>query len=98
MVFSGCKNAPKSSCGHTGAGPFTTIDATPLIAEKPYITELSGKFTLNVPLYEHNKVGVTKNNMVNRNMVGFSQVFVANEHNTADEITAKLDQGLHVVM
>jgi len=62
MVFSGCKNAPKSSCGHTGAGPFTTIDATPLIAEKPYVTELNDSWTLNVPKYEKNKVGVTSNN------------------------------------
>jgi len=62
MVFSGCENAPASHCGHESNGPFTTIKATPLIAEKPYITELSDKWTLNVPKYETNKVGVTANN------------------------------------
>lgn len=35
MVFVGCKNAPSSHCGHPNA--YTTVDATPLIAEKPYI-------------------------------------------------------------
>jgi hypothetical protein len=62
MVFSGCKNAPASHCSHEGSGPYTTVDATPLIAEKPYITELNDKWTLNVPKYETKKVGVTGNN------------------------------------
>ena len=62
MVFSGCNNAPASHCGHEGTGPFTNIKATPLIAEKPYITENSDKWTLNVPHYETNKVGPTSNN------------------------------------
>lgn len=98
MVFSGCKNAPASHCSHEGSGPYTTVDATPLIAEKPYITELNDKWTLNVPKYETKKVGVTGNNFQNSDKFDFSQVFVANDKNTADEITAKLDEGLHVVM
>ena len=96
-VFLGSVNAPDSHCGNTDGLPYTTIEKTPLIAEKPYITEKDGKFTLNVPNVETDKVGVTAeyNNAV---QVDFENVFVASEKNTATEITAKLDQGMHVVL
>ena len=47
MVFSGCVNAPASHCGNQGGAPYTTIAASPLIAEKPYITiDASGKHVM----------------------------------------------------
>jgi len=36
-----------------------------VIAEKPYISENNGRWTLNIPKVEHNKVGSTMNNFVN---------------------------------
>jgi hypothetical protein len=97
MVFSGCHNAPATHCGNQGGLPYTTIAATPLIAEKPYISENNGQYTLNIPKVETNKVGPTPG-FKNSDQVDFSQVFVANEGTSAQDITAKLDQGLHVVL
>jgi len=68
-----------------------------LIAEKPYITESGGKYSLNVPRLEHNKVGTTKD-WKNSDKVDFSHVYVANEKDSANTITSKLDSGLHVVL
>jgi len=99
MVFSGCTNAPATHCGNgDGGNPYTNINASPVIAEKPYISENNGRWTLNIPKVEHNKVGATMNNFVNSDQVDFSRVFVANEQNTASEINTKLDQGLHIVL
>lgn len=52
MVFVGSTNAPETHCGADGGLPRTTIAATPLIAEKPYITLEGEKFKLNVPKVE----------------------------------------------
>jgi len=43
MVFVGTKGAPETHCGNdNGTIPATTIDASPLISEKPYIVEKGG--------------------------------------------------------
>lgn len=97
MVFSGCTNAPNSHCSHNGGGPFTTIAATPLIAEKPYISENNGKYTLNVPKVETRKVGITKG-WKNSDQVDFSKVFVANEKTPVATINQHLSQGEHLVL
>jgi len=98
MVFSGCKNAPGSHCGGHGGKPYTNVAASPVIAEKPFITENGGRYTLNVPRVERNKVGNSGPNYDNVDKVDFSKVFVANEHNSASDINSKLDQGFHVVL
>jgi len=97
MVFVGCKNAPSSHCGHPNA--YTTVDATPLIAEKPYIwlDQSTHRYYLMVPKLERNKVGVTKD-YDNVDQIDFQNVFVATDQNTAAEINAKLQEGLHVVL
>jgi len=97
MVFVGCDNAPASHCGHPN--PYTTIDATPLIAEKPYIMwdQNTGRYHLMVPKLERNKVNVTKD-YGNVDQIDFDSVFVATEENTAAEINAKLLKGLSLVL
>lgn len=97
MVFVGCKNAPSSHCGHPNA--YTTVDATPLIAEKPYIMwdPSTHRYYLMVPKIERNKVGVTKD-YDNVDQIDFQKVFVATDQNTAADINAKLQEGLHVVL
>ncbi|KAH3744269.1 secreted protein [Pelomyxa schiedti] len=96
MVFVGCAGGlPTANCG--SPTPFTLVTATPVIAEKPYITLYSGKYNLVIPKVEYNKVGVTSN-YDNANTVGFENVFVATETDTAATINAKLDSGLHVVL
>ena len=58
-VFVGCEGAPSSHCGKSVDDrkifPATTIDKTPIIAEKPYITiDSNGKYQLNIPDYKTN--------------------------------------------
>ena len=60
IVFLGCPNAPASHCSNeNGDIPTTTIDKTPLIAEKPYIVMDGDSYKLMIPNYETGKVGAT---------------------------------------
>ena len=54
FVFLGCEGAPQTNCGQGGTGiPATSVDETPIIAEKPYITiGDDGKYTLHRPTYK----------------------------------------------
>ena len=59
-VMIGTENAPPSHCGKNGSPPYTTIDETPVSAEKPYIAlQLNdpSKFDLIVPGLAHNTKG-----------------------------------------
>jgi hypothetical protein len=60
MVFVGSTGAPESHCSNSGSPPATTVEETPLIAEKAYIVSEGEGFSLMVPRVEQNKVGVTK--------------------------------------
>jgi hypothetical protein len=60
MVMVGNLNGPKSHCGKYDGNPVTSIKATPIIAEKPYIVSEDGKkFSIIVPRVEVNKIGPT---------------------------------------
>jgi len=39
IVLVGMENAPPSHCSDQGGVPYTTVDTTPVIAEKPYIAK-----------------------------------------------------------
>jgi len=99
-VFVGTVNAPTGHCGmdpETGAKPFVTIPASPLIAEKPFISiSSSGRYQLNIPRPLQNAVGL---NYQDVDQVDFDEVFVADPAiDTAQTINAKLAQKLHVVL
>lgn len=89
MVFSGCVGAPSTHCGYSPK-PYTNVHATPLIAEKPFISEKDGKFSLNIPHVEKNKVG-TSNNWNNFAKVAFENVYVTKVGDSAATITSKID-------
>lgn len=96
MVFLGCVGAPPSHCGLKF--PFTTVDTTPVIAEKPYIVlGDDGKYSLAIPNVEQGKVGATKNYDDVR-LVDFSQVYVATDQSDVGVINDMLAQGLDVVL
>lgn len=60
MVFVGSKGAPPTHCGNDqGSIPSSNIEATPVIAEKPYLVAENDKFLLMKPKVEFNKVGNT---------------------------------------
>jgi len=105
FVFVGCPNAPAENCGsaNTTALPVSKVDATPLIAEKPFITYIEGSLTqfhLVVPKVQTNKVGHSTDWTVDDTtalIYDFSEVYVANHRDTADIINSKISSGLHIV-
>jgi hypothetical protein len=99
MVFVGNNGSvPGSHCGHTGGGPYSTIDQTPVVAEKPYITiDGSGKYTLRVPNWETNKKGPTSDYTKTTN-IDFANVYVTRTNDTAATINAQIAAGLHIVV
>lgn len=83
MVHVGNVNAPDTHCGVANfSGSITNVERTPIIAEKPYIIFDGSAYKLMVPNIERNKLGTTPN-FKNAKMIPFSNVFVANESNTA---------------
>lgn len=60
FVHLGCTNAPETTCGNKDTA-HTNIPETPIIAEKPYIVEVDGKFVMKIPDYELNKQGYNWN-------------------------------------
>jgi hypothetical protein len=98
MVFVGTTGGPESHCGNLdGAIPSTNIDATPIIAEKPYLVAQGDQFMLMKPRVETNKVGVTSG-FSNADEIDFSEVYVATENDSAATMNAKLEEGLHLVL
>lgn len=77
-------------------GPNTTVDASPLVVEKPYIIYDNG-YKLMRPNAEYNKVGPTPN-WENADMIDFSNVYVASDTDSTSTINAKLSEGLHLVL
>lgn len=96
-----CTNCTDSGCTVTCVGnPYTTVAATPLIAEKPYITSDSGatSFSLVVPQIEQNKIGTSQDNSTPVTTYDFTQVYVATESDTADTINAQINAGYHIIL
>lgn len=98
MVFVGNQNAPASHCGNADPQnpPYTTVDSTPIIVEKPYIVQSGAGYSIMVPRVEQNKVGPTPG-YNNADEVPFDKVYVASETDSAATINAKLAEGLHLV-
>ena len=99
LVFVGVENAPDTHCSNVNGLPITNIKNAPYISEKPFITVDSSSgsdlYKLQVPKTEIGKVG-TSNFTTNDNLdeVDFSQVYVANENDTAEALQAKHDAGI----
>ena len=94
FVHLGCVGAPANTCG-SDAAAHSNIASTPVIAEKPYLIEANGKFTLVVPKYETNKKGYK---WTGEDEVSFEHVYVASEHDSAATINSKLQQYDHIVL
>jgi len=99
LVFLGNDNQPGDYCSNNYGKHHTVSPVTPRIAEKPYISEDysdSTKFNLIVPGMEYNLNSFSYHRL--ETTIGFENVFVATQDNTADEINAKLDSGLHLIL
>ncbi len=97
MVWVGSPGAPTSHCSNSGGSPYTTIAATPVIAEKPYLVKENGFYKLMRPKVEFNKVGHTVG-WSNADEIDFTQVYVASDKDTAATINGKLFFGYHIVL
>lgn len=99
MVYVGNNGAPASHCGIKGGGPYVTIDKTPKIAEKPFIT-IGDKddYYLMVPPLRENTVGSTDASQ-GAKKIPFTKVYVADAtKDTADSINKRLDEVGNVVL
>ena len=99
IVTTGVVGANPSHCSDTTPGPFTTVDATPTVSEKPYITidPTSGKFSLEVPPVKTNSKGYVEVSSGGTS-IPFEQVYVTDPSDSAAVINAQLAAGLHVVI
>mmetsp|Transcript_32763 Transcript_32763/g.75794 ORF Transcript_32763/g.75794 Transcript_32763/m.75794 type:complete len:607 (+) Transcript_32763:86-1906(+) len=100
QVFVGSIGAPASHCGLDGGSPYTTVDETPSVAEKPFIIidSTSGEYSLVTPALKTGSVGTEFDN-ANAKIIPFSDVYVASaDSDDAASINAKLNAGLHVVL
>ena len=99
LVFVGNQYPFKDRCSNNWGEHHTVGEATPTIAEKPYIAidyTNSTKFNLIVPAMEYNLDTFSYHQ--HEKVIGFENVFVANELSTAADINAKLDAGMHLVL
>mmetsp|Transcript_7289 Transcript_7289/g.24215 ORF Transcript_7289/g.24215 Transcript_7289/m.24215 type:complete len:566 (+) Transcript_7289:374-2071(+) len=100
MVFIGSPGAPAPNCGSPVG--VVTVDETPLVAEKPFITfdPSAQKYSLEVPAPRERSKGPSfADPSASTVSVDFEHVYVAsNDTDTARSINAKLSNGLHVVL
>ena len=99
MVFTGVVGAPPSHCSDTKPGPFTTVDKTPTVAEKPYVTiDGAGKFSLQVPAPKTDSAGADFAESSKARAVPFESIYVTKVTDGATEINAQLAAGLSVII
>eukprot|EP00457_Paulinella_chromatophora_P003605 gb/GEZN01003613.1/.p1 GENE.gb/GEZN01003613.1/~~gb/GEZN01003613.1/.p1 ORF type:complete len:661 (-),score=49.11 gb/GEZN01003613.1/:152-2110(-) len=80
----------------TRCGELTTVEKTPIIAEKPFISiDPKGRYQLNIPPLEFDLAGLSSRKP---SQVDFSYVYVATEKDSAAKINSKLSQGFHLVL
>lgn len=96
-----CKNCHSTDCTTTCTGnPYTNVEKTPVIAEKPFIVTDSAatKYSLYIPQIEYNKVGTSKDNNSPVDTVDFSEVYVATSADTAETINSAINEGCHIIL
>ena len=97
IVFQGTPNTPPTSC-QSNKCLYSNLQSTPVIAEKPFISSPDGtKFNLHIPQIEYNKVGASTEKTPTVT-VGFENVYVTKENDTAKVINKKLNAGLHIIL
>jgi hypothetical protein len=98
MVFMGCVTPPT---GTWPDKPYTSIDKTPIIAEKPFLyIDKTGGYSVFVPALSKDTSGVTwANGQPAGNSIPISQFYIAHaDKDTAATINAALDGGQHLLL
>ncbi len=99
-VFQGVKNAPDNTWETGGGNPYTSIDITPIVREKPflYLGE-DGEYKVFVPDIRKNSTGITwsGNNLGPGRTLDIDRFYVAKACvDTADTINAALKRGKNI--
>nr|AYM53365.1 coagulation factor 5/8 type domain protein [Cystobacter ferrugineus]AYM53372.1 coagulation factor 5/8 type domain protein [Cystobacter velatus] len=97
MVFVGVNNAP---AGQFPNPPYTVIDRTPIIREKPYLyVNSAGQYAVFVPALQTNTQGVSwANGPTPGQAISIDQFYVARpETASAASINSALSQGKHLL-
>ena len=96
FVFVGVDGAPESRMKTATQAAYTNINATPVIAEKPYIfVDTEGRYYLQVPPVRRLSTGVPYEGV--GVTIDFEEVFVANDSHSTEEIQNMIDAGAHIV-
>lgn len=98
MVFVGCDNAP--SDGNYPKEPYTTVDQTPIIREKPYLyVQGQGAYFVFVPALQRDIQGPSWSRMPTAgSSIPISDFHIAQpDASTAASINAALSAGQHVL-
>jgi hypothetical protein len=97
MVFVGCKNTP---AGTFPDPPYTVVDKTPLIREKPYLLiDGSGEYRVFVPALKTDSRGVSwLNGPAPGESIPIDRFHIAQpKEATAERINAELAKGKHIL-
>ncbi|KAJ9658065.1 hypothetical protein H2198_003903 [Neophaeococcomyces mojaviensis] len=98
MVFVGCENTPS---GPWPQRPYTVVNTTPLIREKPYLViDKDGKYSVRVPHLRRDSKGPSwsgSNEAVTS--LPINQFYIAHSNrDNADTLNAALQQGHHLIL
>ncbi len=97
MVFVGVQGAPAQSFP---TPPFTTVDRTPVVREKPFLTvDRHGSYQVFVPALRRDSTGTTwANGPAEGHSIPLSDFHVARPGDSADAINQALSQGRHLLL
>jgi hypothetical protein len=97
MVFVGVQGAPPQSFP---SPPMTTIDQTPVVREKPFLTMAAdGSYSVFVPALRNNSTGTTwAAGPAHGQSIALSRFYVAQPGDSADTINAALRSGKHLLL
>lgn len=101
QVFSGDIGAPPQSfsSGDPGAGaPYTTLAASPITQEEPYLTDGSAGWQVQVPAAERDSVGPAWQSNDPTTAVPLSRFYIATPSDGAGQINQALRRGLNLLL
>lgn len=92
MVFVGVNNAP---AGDFPKPPFTRVAQTPVIREKPYLTETDGAWRVIVPALAHDTTGPGGDE---GRVLPLDTFYIAHAGDTAQSLNTALDAGKNLLL
>lgn len=98
MVFVGCPNPP---VGEWPEAPYTVIERTPIVREKPFLTtNFDGKFFVSVPSLRRDTSGMTwGTDKLSEVRLPISEFYIArSDRDSAASINAALEAGKHLLL